>query len=42
MALFIAGIEIRVHVEDGLLRGRFGSRFEEWKNTVPAYLPLIR
>lgn len=40
--LFIVGIEIRVRVEDGLLRGRFGSRFEEWKSRVPAYLPPIR
>jgi protein-S-isoprenylcysteine O-methyltransferase Ste14 len=42
IALFLSGIEIRIHVEDGLLRGRFGSRFEEWKMKVPAYLPLIR
>jgi protein-S-isoprenylcysteine O-methyltransferase Ste14 len=42
IAFFLAGVEIRIHVEDGLLRGRFGSRFEEWKMTVPAYLPLIR
>jgi protein-S-isoprenylcysteine O-methyltransferase Ste14 len=42
IALFVAGIEIRVHVEDGLLRGRFGLRFEEWKNRVPAYLPPVR
>ena len=41
IALILAGIEVRVHVEDGLLRDRFGSRFEEWKMTVPAYLPLI-
>ena len=42
IALFLAGIEIRIHLEDGLLRDRFGSRFEEWKMKVPAYLPLIR
>ena len=42
VALFILGIEIRVHVEDGLLRGRFGSQFEEWKKRVPAYLPGVR
>jgi protein-S-isoprenylcysteine O-methyltransferase Ste14 len=42
VALFVAGIEVRVRVEDGLLRGRFGSQFEEWKNRVPAYLPPLR
>jgi protein-S-isoprenylcysteine O-methyltransferase Ste14 len=42
MALFLAGIEIRIHVEDTLLRERFGARFEAWKMKVPAYLPLIR
>jgi protein-S-isoprenylcysteine O-methyltransferase Ste14 len=42
LALFLTGIEIRVHVEDGLLRARFGSRFEEWTREVPAYLPLLR
>ena len=42
IAVFLVGLEIRVHVEDGLLRERFGSRFEEWKMKVPAYLPPIR
>jgi protein-S-isoprenylcysteine O-methyltransferase Ste14 len=42
IALFLAGIEVRVHVEDGLLRDHFGAKFEEWKQRVPAYLPLIR
>src|SRR3954454_7534604 len=42
MAPFLAGIEIRIHEEDRLLRDRFGSRFEDWKREVPAYLPLIR
>ena len=42
IALFVVGIEIRIHVEDDLLRNRFGSQFEEWKSQVPAYLPLIR
>ena len=41
IALFVVGIEIRIHVEDDLLRNRFGSQFEEWKSQVPAYLPLI-
>jgi len=42
VALCLAGIEIRIHVEDRLLRDRFGPRFEAWKMKVPAYLPLIR
>lgn len=42
IAVFLAGIEIRVHIEDALLRNRFGSRFDEWSNSVPAYLPLLR
>ena len=42
VALFVVGIEIRVRVEDELLRGRFGERFEEWRRKVPAYLPLVR
>jgi protein-S-isoprenylcysteine O-methyltransferase Ste14 len=42
IVLFLAGIEIRIHVEDGLLRDRFGQQFEAWKKKRPAYLPLIR
>jgi protein-S-isoprenylcysteine O-methyltransferase Ste14 len=42
MALFLAGIEIRIHEEDRLLLDRFSSRFEEWKREVPSYLPVIR
>ena len=42
IALILAGIEIRIHAEDGLLRERFGQQFDEWKRGVPAYLPKIR
>lgn len=42
LTLFLVGTEIRVRVEDSLLRGRFGPRFSEWTRTVPAYLPFIR
>ena len=42
IALFLTGIEIRIHAEDRLLRERFGSRFEGWKSKVPAYVPLLR
>ncbi len=37
--VFFAGIQIRVHIEDALLRNHFGSRFEEWSKAVPALLP---
>ena len=42
IAFILAGIEIRIHAEDGLLRERFGRQFDEWKREVPAYLPKIR
>jgi len=42
LVLFFIGTEIRVRIEDGLLRGRFGEQFEAWKRCVPAYIPFIR
>jgi protein-S-isoprenylcysteine O-methyltransferase Ste14 len=42
LVLFLIGTEIRVRVEDNLLRERFGAEFTEWTRTVPAYLPFIR
>ena len=42
LALFIAGTEIRVYTEDGLLASRFGERFAEYRKRVPAYLPFVR
>lgn len=42
LAIFIAGTEIRVRIEDRLLAGRFGEQFETWRRRVPAYLPFIR
>jgi protein-S-isoprenylcysteine O-methyltransferase Ste14 len=42
LALFLAGTEIRVHVEDELLKERFGERFTEWQRSVRAYLPFVR
>jgi protein-S-isoprenylcysteine O-methyltransferase Ste14 len=42
LALMIAGIEVRVRVEDGLLRSRFGGAFIAWQRQTSAYLPFIR
>jgi protein-S-isoprenylcysteine O-methyltransferase Ste14 len=42
LVLCLAGTEIRVRVEDRLLRDRFGERFIEWQKTKPAYLPFLR
>jgi protein-S-isoprenylcysteine O-methyltransferase Ste14 len=42
VALYIAGTEIRIHAEEGLLRSRFGEEFEEYRGKVPAYLPFVR
>jgi len=40
--LFLAGTEIRVRAEDGILRRRFGEAFETYRSRVPAYLPFLR
>ena len=42
IVLFIVGTEIRVWVEDRLLRSRFHEQFDQWQKSVPAYLPFIR
>ena len=41
-ALFIAGMEIRIHAEDALLADRFGEAFEKYRSTVAAYIPFLR
>lgn len=41
-AISIAGLEIRTHVEDGLLLSRFGEEFRSYRRDVAAYLPLVR
>jgi protein-S-isoprenylcysteine O-methyltransferase Ste14 len=42
LALFVAGTEIRVATEDGLLASRFGNDFEEYRKRVKAYVPGVR
>jgi protein-S-isoprenylcysteine O-methyltransferase Ste14 len=42
LVLFVAGTEIRVHTEDGLLASRFGERFFEYQRCVRAYVPFVR
>jgi protein-S-isoprenylcysteine O-methyltransferase Ste14 len=40
--IFLAGTEIRVHIEDKLLASRFSEDFRHYQHTVPAYIPLVR
>jgi protein-S-isoprenylcysteine O-methyltransferase Ste14 len=40
--VFIGGTEIRVRIEDKLLASRFGERFREYQQSVPAYVPFVR
>jgi protein-S-isoprenylcysteine O-methyltransferase Ste14 len=42
LVLFLIGLEIRVRIEDSLLREHFGAEFTAWSEVVPAYLPFIR
>jgi protein-S-isoprenylcysteine O-methyltransferase Ste14 len=42
IAIFVAGTEIRVHVEDSLLGSHFGARFQDYKQRIPAYIPFLR
>lgn len=42
LVIYIAGTEIRVHAEDGILRQRFGAAFEDYEQRVKAYLPFVR
>lgn len=41
VVLFLVGTCIRVRVEESLLRGAFGTRFEEYARKVPALIPGI-
>ncbi len=39
---FVIGTEIRVRIEDNLLASRFGNRFVEYQQRVPAYIPFLK
>ena len=42
LVLFVAGVEIRVRIEDRLLESRFGEEFRAYRRRVRAYLPSVR
>jgi protein-S-isoprenylcysteine O-methyltransferase Ste14 len=42
IVLFVAGTEIRVHIEERLLSARFGDAFQKYQHSVSAYIPLVR
>jgi protein-S-isoprenylcysteine O-methyltransferase Ste14 len=41
LIVFIIGTEIRVRTEEKLLASRFGEEFQEYKRTVPGYIPFL-
>ena len=42
LALFVAGTEIRIRAEDGLLASRFQEEFRDYRSRVAAYIPFLR
>lgn len=41
-AVFLLGTEIRVRIEDRLLRDRFGENFTRYRQSTAAYVPFLR
>jgi protein-S-isoprenylcysteine O-methyltransferase Ste14 len=41
LLLFVAGTEIRVRTEEELLASQFGAEFQDYKRTIPAYIPFL-
>jgi protein-S-isoprenylcysteine O-methyltransferase Ste14 len=41
LVLFVIGTEIRVRTEEVLLAARFGEDFQQYKRSVPAYIPFL-
>lgn len=40
--VFVIGTEIRVRIEDKLLASHFGEQFQDYKERVGAYIPLVK
>ena len=40
--VFVAGTEVRVRIEDGLLESWFQDEFLRYQNRVSAYIPFVR
>lgn len=41
LVIFLIGTEIRVRTEEKLLASRFGEEFQQYKKSVPAYVPFV-
>lgn len=41
LVLFVIGTEIRVRTEEMLLAARFGAEFQQYRKSVPAYIPFL-
>jgi protein-S-isoprenylcysteine O-methyltransferase Ste14 len=42
VVVFVAGMEIRIRLEEKLLASRFGETFSDYQRRVPAYVPFLR
>jgi protein-S-isoprenylcysteine O-methyltransferase Ste14 len=42
MVVFVAGMEIRIRLEEKLLASRFRETFSDYQRRVPAYIPFLR
>ncbi len=42
VVFFMIGTEIRVRAEEGLLAGRFGETYAQYKARTKAYIPFLR
>jgi protein-S-isoprenylcysteine O-methyltransferase Ste14 len=41
LLIFVVGTDIRVRTEEKLLASRFGEEFQNYRRSVPAYLPFL-
>ena len=42
LIVFLVGTEIRVRIEDQLLASQFGNTFQQYRQSVPAYIPFLK